>query len=348
LARLRVLTWHVHGNYLWYLSRIPHDIFLPVRPGAPEGYGGRGASFTWPDTVHEVPADEVRNLDVDVVLTQSHRNWTEDRPALLSASQLRLPHVHVEHDPPRESPTDTRHPIDDPDVLLVHVTPFNRLMWDSGRTPTRVIEHGVVVPESARYTGELEKGLVVVNGLARRGRRLGADVFEQARRAVPLDLVGMQSEEAGGLGEVPPTALAAFEARYRFFFNPIRWTSLGLAVCEAMMVGLPIVALATTEMATVVDDGVSGFIDTDPDRLVERMRDLLADPALARRLGQDARRGALERFSIDRFVADWDATLHEVAGGGVAGRGVARGGVAGGRPAGQGTAARMNPSTSAT
>ncbi|CAA9275287.1 MAG: Glycosyltransferase [uncultured Acidimicrobiales bacterium] len=313
MPRLRVLTWHVHGNYLWYLSSIPHDIFLPVRAGAPEGYGGRGASFTWPDNVHEVPAEAVRDLEVDVVVTQSHRNWLEDRPAILSPAQLGLPHVHIEHDPPRASPTDTPHPIDDPSVLIVHVTPFNRLMWDSGRSPTRVIEHGVTVPETARYTGELERGLVVVNGLSKRGRRLGSDVFEEVRRSVPLDLVGMQSEAAGGLGEVPPTELAAFEARYRFFFNPIRWTSLGLAVCEAMMVGLPIVALATTEMATVVENGVSGFVDTDVDRLVGRMHQLLGDPGLARELGEGARRAARQRFSIDRFAADWDATLRDVA-----------------------------------
>jgi len=40
----------------------------------------------------------------------------------------------------------------------------------------------------------------------------------------------------------------------RFFFNPIRYTSLGLAVCEAMMVGMPIIGLATTEMATTVQN----------------------------------------------------------------------------------------------
>ncbi|RPJ39612.1 MAG: glycosyltransferase family 1 protein, partial [Chloroflexi bacterium] len=31
--RKRVLTWHVHGNYLYYLTQAPHDFFLPVRPG---------------------------------------------------------------------------------------------------------------------------------------------------------------------------------------------------------------------------------------------------------------------------------------------------------------------------
>src|SRR5262249_22926405 len=144
-----------------------------------------------------------------------------------------------------------------------HVTPFNNLMWDSGRTPTRVIDHGVVVPEGVRYTGELERGIVVVNNLCRRGRRLGADVFALADREVPLDLVGMSWREGGGIGEVPHFELPAFEARYRFFFNPIRYTSLGLAVCEAMMVGMPILGLATTEMVTAVENGVSGYVETD-------------------------------------------------------------------------------------
>jgi glycosyltransferase involved in cell wall biosynthesis len=139
-------------------------------------------------------------------------------------------------------------------------------------------------------------------------------VFERARREVALDLVGMFADEMDGLGEIPPPELAAFMARYRFFFHPIRYTSLGLAACEAMMIGMPIVALATTEMATVVQNGVSGWIDTDVDRLIARMRHLLADPAESRRLGEGARRAALERFSIDRFARDWDAAFREVTG----------------------------------
>lgn len=310
---LRVLTWHVHGNYLWYLSHVEHELYLPVKPGRPAGYGGRGETFPFGDNVHEVPADAVRDLDVDVVLYQSHANWESDRSEIMSAAQRRLPAAFLEHDPPRASPTDTRHPVDDPRVLLVHVTHFNELMWDSGRTPTRVIEHGVVVPDDVAWTGELERGIVVVNGLDVRGRRLGADVFARARDLVPLDLVGMGSENCGGLGEVAPPELAAFEARYRFFFNPIRYTSLGLAVCEAMMIGLPVVGLATTEMATVVDSGKTGWVSTDLGELADRMRGLLRDRSLAERMSVAARRDARRRFGIGRFVADWDDVLRGVA-----------------------------------
>ena len=39
--RLRVLTWHVHGNYLYYLSQAPHEFFIVTKPHDPPGYAGR-------------------------------------------------------------------------------------------------------------------------------------------------------------------------------------------------------------------------------------------------------------------------------------------------------------------
>jgi glycosyltransferase involved in cell wall biosynthesis len=314
MRRLRVLTWHIHGNYLLYLSQAGVDFYLPVKPGRAEGYGGRGTTFPFGANVHDVPAASVRELELDVVLFQTRANYLADRHEILSEAQQRLPQIYLEHDPPLENPTDQRHWFDDPAGLLVHVTPFNALMWDSGRTPTRVIDHGVLVPEGVRYVGDLPRGIVAINHLRTRGRRLGGDVFERARREVPLDLVGMDAESLGGLGEISPPDLPAFEARYRFFFNPIRWTSLGLAVIEAMTIGLPVVGLATTEMASAIEDGVSGYVDTEPGRLIEPMRRLIAYPEEARRLGANARRRALERFHIDRFVRDWEATFALVAG----------------------------------
>jgi glycosyltransferase involved in cell wall biosynthesis len=311
---LRILTWHIHGSYLYYLTQALHEFYLPVKPNRAMGYGGRAGSFPWGDNVFEVPAEDARDMQFDCILFQSLQNYMKDQFEILTVQQRRLPRIYLEHDPPREHPTDTRHPVDDSEVLLIHVTHFNDLMWNSNRTPTRVIEHGVIVPEGIGYTGELERGVVAVNNLRSRGRRLGFDVFESVRREVPLDLVGMGWREAGGIGEIEPPEMPAFESRYRFFFNPIRYTSLGLAVCEAMMVGVPIIGMATTEMTTAIENGASGYTDTNIGNLVERMRELLKDPAEAHRLGQGARRRALERFNIERFGRDWDKAFKFVAG----------------------------------
>lgn len=307
---LRILTWHIHGNYLYYLTRTPHEFYLPVGRGE-HGYRGRAPGFPWPHNVHDVPAEQVRDLQFDCILFQSPQHYLKDQYELLSDSQRQVARIYLEHDPPQQHPTNTRHIVNDPDAVLVHVTHFNELMWDSGRTPTRVVEHGVLLPEEVQYSGVLNKGLVVVNGIQRRGRRLGWDVFEQVRRAVPLDLIGLESEGSGGLGEIGHEELPGFMCRYRFIFNPIRYTSLGLAVCEAMTLGIPIVGLATTEMVTAVTNGANGYVDTNVDVLIDRMRYLLANPRHARRLSESARMMATARFGITRFTKDWDILLTE-------------------------------------
>jgi hypothetical protein len=312
LRPLKILTWHTHGSYLYYLTQVPHEFYVLSKPDRPAGYGGRCGHLPWGDNVFDMPVDEVEKHEFDCILFQDDDQYLKDQYEFLTPAQRSLPKIYLEHDTPREHPTDMLHPVDDPNILLVHVTAFNQLMWNNRRTPTRVIEHGVIVPKGVTYNGHLDRGLVVVNHLARRGRRLGGDVFATAREKVPLDLVGMGAEEMGGLGEVLHAQLPAFAANYRFLFNPIRYTSLGLAVIEAMMIGVPVIGLATTEMATVIENGKSGYVDTNVANLVERMQELLRDPQEARRLGEGARQRALERFSISRFIADWDRALRDV------------------------------------
>jgi len=309
---LKVLTWHVHGNYLHYLSHIPHELWLVTDAQRSPHHSGRSGTLPWHANVHEAPIDQVRYGDFDVVLFQSRAAWEDEQYRVLSPAQQHGPRIYLEHDPPQQHPTDTPHWMDDPEVLLVHVTSFNALMWNSGHVPVRVIEHGVRLLRDVRWHGELARGLVAVNHIDRRGRRLGADVYRAAAQQVPLTLVGLGSEHCGGEGPVPNDRLPERIAAHRFFFNPIRYTSLGLAVVEAMMVGAPVVALATTELASVIRDGDTGLTDTRLERLLDGMRRLLRDPAEARRIGEAGRRLAAERFSIDRFVRDWDAALRQV------------------------------------
>jgi glycosyltransferase involved in cell wall biosynthesis len=172
----------------------------------------------------------------------------------------------------------------------------------------------VVVPPELKYTGENPRGLVIVNNLASRGRWLGLDIFEYARKQVPLDLVGVNSSELGGLGSLTHRQLLELEVKYRFIFNPIRYTSLSLAVCEALMLGVPVVGMAATEMVTAVENGVSGYIDTDVEKLVTHMNRLILDPEEAQFLGRAARRHAQKRFNIQRFVSDWEDAFASVVG----------------------------------
>ncbi|MGH2449199.1 MAG: glycosyltransferase [Chloroflexota bacterium] len=306
---LKILIWHIHGSYLNTLGRIAQDWYLPTKPGKPEGYGGRGPTFDLPDQVHEVPAEAVRDLDLDLVIYQTPRNLRDDRDEILSPAQKRLPRIYLEHNTPKPDAVRTVHPFQDPQGLLVHVTRFNRLMWDNGVTPNTMVDHSVAIDPGARYAGTLERGITVINGIQKRPRIAGLDIFERARRVVPLDIAGMETEELDGLGDIPYRLLHRSIAPYRFLFSPIRYTSLPLAVIEAMTMGMPVVALATSELPTVIENGRTGFVSCDVDELIEGMLMLLKDPAAARRMGERARECAMERFGLERFKQDWNAAF---------------------------------------
>lgn len=312
--RLRVLTWQVHGNYQRALAEVPVQWLLATKPGHPAGYAGRTPSFDWPEHVREVPAGALADVDADIVLFQSRNSWERERPLLAGTRLAKRPSVYLEHDPPQQHPSDTRHWAAPHVDALVHVTPFNALMWDCGAAPVRVIEHAVCMPTGVVTTRHKPRGIVAINHLQRRGRRLGLDVYLRLQSRAPLDLVGMGADALpGGLGEIPNRALPAFMAAYRYYCNPIRWTSLGLSVVEAMHLGLPIVGLATTELVSVVRNGENGYLATDAEALIPVMRELVRDAGLARRWGEAARELARSRFALTRFVADWMAVFDMLA-----------------------------------
>jgi hypothetical protein len=273
---------------------------------------GRGNTIPFGSNVIEIPVNEVKSTMFDCILFQSQENYREDQYELFTSEQLEIiPKIYLEHDPPREHPTDTRHVMQDSKILMVHVTHFNQLMWNNDGVVSKVIEHGVVDP-SIHYTGVLNRGAVVINNLYDRGRRLGSDIFLKVKKHIPLDLIGINSEKYAGIGEISLSQLPITLSCYRFLFNPIRYTSLGLAVCEAMMIGMPVVALATTEIPKTIVNGVSGYTDLDIDKLIEKMRVLMSDTDLAFAIGKEARKAAIDKFNIDRFCNEWQDTFNEV------------------------------------
>ena len=309
---MRVLLWHVHGSWTTALVQGEHEYLLPVEPGRGPDGRGRAQTWDWPPAAVEVSRDEARDAEIDVLLLQRpdeldglSRDWLGDR---------RIPTVYVEHNAPQGRIADMRHPAADRDDvdLIVHVTHFNDLFWDCGSTPTRVIEHGIVDP-GYRYSGETERAAVVINEAPRRARVTGTDLLARfAGGGVPIDLFGMKAGDVTApvraIDDLPQARLHAELARRRVYLHPVRWTSLGLSLIEAMQLGMPVVALATTEAPDAIP-AAAGVVSTRVERLTEAARGFLAAPERAREAGLAARRSALERFGLERFLADWDQAL---------------------------------------
>ncbi|MFJ8536209.1 glycosyltransferase [Streptomyces sp. NPDC093591] len=318
---MNTLVWHVHGSWLTTFVQGPYTFLVPVTPDrGPDGLG-RARTWQWPPTVRELSPAELREADIDLmVLQRPHelelaREWTGRRPG------IDVPAVYVEHNSPHETAVDTRHPLAGrSDIPVVHVTHFNRLMWDNGRAPTTVIEHGIIDPGQL-WTGEERRAAVVVNEPVRRGRTTGTDLLPYFARTVPLDVFGMRTEGlAEHLGlppelcrcrDLPQSALHPRMARCRLYVHPVRWTSLGLSLLEAMYLGMPVVALDTTEVRQAVPEG-AGVVSNRLDVLQDAVREFLADPVHARLTGEAARAAAQARYGERRFRDDWERLIKEV------------------------------------
>ena len=313
---MNVLLWHVHGSWTTAFVQGEHTYLIPVLPDrGPDGLG-RARTWDWPEAAVEVTPEEAAQADVDVILLQ--RPHELDRLAEEWLGGRRpgrdIPAIYVEHNAPQGRINEMRHPAADrPGFTICHVTHFNALFWDCGDTPARVIEHGIVDP-GYRYTGEEPRAAVVTNEARRRARVTGTDLLARFEAAgVPLDVFGMDAASIGGIEDVRQDALHDEMARRRVYLHPIRWTSLGLSLIEAMHLGMPVVALATTEAPEAVP-AEAGVVSTRVDALARAARGFLEDPDRAREAGRAARAAALERYSLGRFLADWDNLLTEVVG----------------------------------
>jgi hypothetical protein len=315
---MRILLWHVHGSWTTSFVHGPHEYVVPVLPDrGPDGVG-IARTYEWPDSVTELPPEALRDEPFDAVLLQRPHelehlceDWLGRRPG------RDLPAIYVEHNAPQGRIADMRHPAAGrDDVLLVHVTHFNDLFWDAGGTETAVIEHGILDP-GERYTGELARAAVVINEPARRWRVTGTDLLDRFAGALPLDLFGMKAAEADTAatfaGDLSHAELHEAMAQRRVYLHPIRWTSLGLSLLEAMQMGMPVVALDTTEVREAVPEA-AGVVSNRMDVLEAALRRLGADPDEARDRGAAARSAALTRYGLGRFLDDWDRVLARVTG----------------------------------
>ena len=317
---MRVLLWHVHGGWMEAFVRGSHHYLLPTTPaGGPWGLGRGGRD--WPASSVEYAPGELRFEEIDVVILQRPEEIDECERLLGRRPGRDLPAIFLEHNTPKGSVPQTRHPLaGQRSIPIVHVTHFNNLFWDCGPARTLVIEHGIPDP-GYLYTGERKSLGVVINEPVRRGRVTGTDLLPAFARAGRLEAFGMGTEGLPGAtglgveelvvrGDLPARQLHAELAGCRVYVHPMRWTSLGLSLLEAMHLGMPVIALGTTEAARAVPPE-AGVVSTDVDLLCREAARLLADPGEARARGAAAREAALRNYSLAAFLSAWDSIMAE-------------------------------------
>lgn len=142
------------------------------------------------------------------------------------------------------------------------------------------------------------------------GARLRIAGFEQGE-APDLAALFHETGTFGAVEWVGRLSRAELAAHYRaacVLVLPSAYEGFPLAILEAMQEGTPVVATRVAGIPEAVEEGRTGFlveVDT-PDAMADRCTEILADPELARRLGDAARTRVREHFGLERQL---DATL---------------------------------------
>lgn len=125
-----------------------------------------------------------------------------------------------------------------------------------------------------------------------------------------IDRLGLQGKvKLLGLWEDLHELLAAADA----FVLPSRWEGLPMALLEAMMAGLPVIAARVEGVDEVVEDGVHGLLvpTESPDELAKAILQLCRDPEMRRRMGAAARRRVLEAYTTNRMCGQYLAVMRQ-------------------------------------
>ena len=138
------------------------------------------------------------------------------------------------------------------------------------------------------------------------------DDAEAAEVRAMLDRAGWPKEiEITGWLSSPEEQLRTLDTFCMFS----RYESFGYVTAEAMTLGVPVVATATTGTVDLVHDGVTGLlVEPSLQAAEDAIRRVATDHALRTRVSDGARRMILEKHTMTRMLADVEQTYDAVAG----------------------------------
>ncbi|NLI73854.1 MAG: glycosyltransferase family 4 protein [Euryarchaeota archaeon] len=193
-----------------------------------------------------------------------------------------------------------------------------RELWSLYRIRSKVIEHGVdmelfrpISKEKARDALGLEHDVPIALFVGRPDHTKGFDIVLRAAKERPnIQFVCITSPRVCGTSivarhDVPNHCMPLYYSAADLLLFPSRYESVGYVGLEAMACDLPVV-VSRTGVFEDIDEGDVGRIvpSWDASAYVEAIDDVLSHPFHPRRAVKD-------RFSIERFRADYRAAAIE-------------------------------------
>lgn len=306
---MRIFIWHHHATYYAHLCALGYKFITPEPATSGKNRWPVPSKLLSQHAIRLTRPGELSIRDIDVAIVQSI-DELRSLPAWLIGWEVGCkPLIFLEHELP-EGPVEVmRHPAADEQVVYVFGSSIHEVMWDLGGRPSHVIALGMEDLGYRWSPPDDYRVVSVVNQANQRGRIAGLDLMLELRRSHDLSVMGGGSEALGGPGwlESRETVWARV-SQHSAYFHPFRWTTFGYSLLEAMVMGLPSVALATAPILEAFGSDELVLCSTTLN-MRSAFDALAADPVLARRTGLKGRECVRERFGMDKFLTRWQELL---------------------------------------
>ena len=322
-GRMRILIWHVHGSWTTAFVQGGDEYLIPVVPDRGPDGRGRARTWNWPERGPRGHPGAAARGGLDVVVLQRPRELelleAVDRAARRRrrAGGLRRAQRPAGagggHRAPagraRRHPGRARHRLQ-----RAHVGQRRRA--DHGHRARHAGPRATATPASARASASSSTSRCAAGGWP------GTDLLLRLAATVPGRRVRHGRGGAGGAGAVAvrvPARRPAAGTRCTTSSPGAASTCtrtggprLGLSLIEAMQLGMPVLALATTDAPEAVPPA-AGVVSSDPAALAVRRPAVAGRPRRRRRARPRPRaRTRCDRYGLDRFLSDWERLLKEV------------------------------------
>lgn len=305
--KLNILTFNTHERYQTQLAKTGHDFYSFNHPGGKEWFAGHGEM---PENCYQLPANSMfPGVVMDLILVQSKFGQYQTMQEINRV--LQLPVVVLEHTLPLpnwpESQLKTFQQMRG--NVNVFITDYSKRAWGiDGETIYHSVDTDLFEPP---VDGRKKQILTVAHDFIKRDYALNYNGWQRITGGLPRHVVGeteglsKQSESVADLVEQYQNSL--------IYINPSTLSPIPTSLLEAMSCGCAIVSTKTCDIPSVIEHGVNGFMSNDEDELRGYCEQLLADPALAQKMGEAARETIKQKFSQERFVNQWNSIFNQVA-----------------------------------
>jgi len=301
--KYNILTFPTHERYETQLAKTGHN-FYSFHMAKFKKWNDK--QLPVPPNYYILPEENVcEYINYDMILVQS-KFW-QFQVAQQINQHLNLPIVCLEHTLPtpqtlsRENIVSMQNMVGD---INVFISEYSLDAWAVNHNAT-VIHHGIdtemfkpLAVEKSDYI------LTVANDFVNRDYCLNYSGWKRVTNGLPTRLVG----DTKGLSSSASSTEELVDEYNQcvVYFNSSTLSPIPTSLLEAMSCGCAVISTATCMIPDIIVNGENGYISNDEEELKSYLKLVIENTELRNKLGTNARKTILDKFSESSFVEKWN------------------------------------------